>query len=62
MIFSDLPAGAPVFLDANTLLYHFTAARRIHDLVSLASCPGRRFPQAAPAVYCNSRRHLLQEP
>jgi predicted nucleic acid-binding protein len=25
MIFTDLPAGASVFLDANTLLYHFTA-------------------------------------
>jgi predicted nucleic acid-binding protein len=25
MIFTDLPAGAPVFLDANALLYHFTA-------------------------------------
>ena len=25
MIFTDLTAGAPVFLDANTLLYHFTA-------------------------------------
>ena len=25
MIFTDLPAGAPVFVDANTLLYHFTA-------------------------------------
>lgn len=24
MIFSDLPVGAAVFLDANTLLYHFT--------------------------------------
>ncbi len=24
MIFTDLPAGASVFLDANTLLYHFT--------------------------------------
>jgi len=25
MIFTDLPAAASVFLDANTLLYHFTA-------------------------------------
>jgi predicted nucleic acid-binding protein len=25
MIFTDLPAGVSVFLDANTLLYHFTA-------------------------------------
>jgi predicted nucleic acid-binding protein len=25
MIFTDLPAGEAVFLDANTLLYHFTA-------------------------------------
>src|SRR5262249_24422051 len=25
MIFTELPAGASVFLDANTLLYHFTA-------------------------------------
>lgn len=25
MIFTDLPAGASVFLHANTLLYHFTA-------------------------------------
>ncbi len=23
MIFADLPAGASVFLDANTLVYHF---------------------------------------
>jgi hypothetical protein len=25
MTFADLPAGVSVFLDANTLLYHFTA-------------------------------------
>lgn len=25
MTFADIPAGASVFLDANTLIYHFTA-------------------------------------
>jgi predicted nucleic acid-binding protein len=33
MIFTDLPAAAAVFLDANTLLYHFTA-----DLKHGAAC------------------------